>query len=159
MKINFSEKLRNDFRDFYLIPEGGSNMLAVKGCAEFAKEKLQSIDFDYLCLPVGTGGTIAGIIAGLEGRKKIIGFSVLKEGNFLNDEVKELQHSFSNKEFSNWKIETNYHFGGYAKRTNELDQFILRMKYEHNLPLDFVYTGKMMTGVFDLVSKNFLKRL
>src|SRR6185369_12750965 len=75
---HFIENLRVRFGYFYLIPEGGSNKLAVKGSAEFAKEKLSSIDFDYVCLPVGTGGTIAGIIAGLEGKKKVIGFSVLK---------------------------------------------------------------------------------
>jgi len=61
-------------------------------------------------------------------------------------------------EYSNWKLETNYHFGGYAKSNRELDQFILRMKEMYNLPLDFVYTGKMMAGVFDLFSKNYFER-
>jgi 1-aminocyclopropane-1-carboxylate deaminase len=154
----FINDLRNLFGDFYLIPEGGSNELAVKGCAEFAREKLSKIDFDYLCLPVGTGGTMAGIVAGLEEKKKVIGFSVLKDSGFLNEEVKNFVLNFSHREFSNWQIETNYHFGGYAKRTKELDQFILRMRAEQNLPLEFVYTAKMVAGVFDLVSKIFFEK-
>ena len=154
----FIDQLKKRFGDFYLIPEGGTNELAMKGCAEFAREKLSSIDFDFLCLPVGTGGTIAGIIVGLEGQKKVIGFSVLKNGDFLKEDAKKLIKDFSGKEFPSWHIETDYHFGGYAKRTNELDQFILRMSQQHKLPLDFVYTGKMAAGVFDLISKNYFPK-
>lgn len=154
----FPEQLKKQFGSFYLIPEGGTNDLALKGCAEFARAKLLQPDFDYLCLPVGTGGTIAGIIAGLDGRKKVIGFSVLKGGDFLNEEVRSLLFKYSGREFSNWKIETGYDFGGYAKHNLELDNFILRMKKDHNLPLEFVYTGKMTAGVFDLISKGFFER-
>lgn len=150
----FIDQLKNQFGDFYLIPEGGTNELAIKGCAEFAHDKLSGIDFDFLCLPVGTGGTMAGIVAGLEGQKTVIGFSVLKNGDFLREEIKKLIKDFSEKEFRNWHIETDYHFGGYAKHNDELDQFILRMNQRQNLPLDFVYTGKMIAGVFDLISKN-----
>ncbi len=154
----FMDHLKKTFGDFYLIPEGGTNELAIKGCAEFAREKLSGLDFDFFCLPVGTGGTMAGIVAGLEGKKKVIGFSVLKNGNFLEEEIKKLIKDFSGKEFQNWRIETDYDFGGYAKHTNELDQFILRMSQQHKLPLDFVYTGKMVAGVFDLISKNYFPK-
>lgn len=155
---SFIESLREKFGDFYLIPEGGSNALAVKGCAEFSKEKLSLIDFDYLFLPVGTGGTMAGVIAGLEGKKKVIGFSVLKDGQFLNEEVSRLLFEYSKKDYSNWSIKTDYHFGGYAKKTAELDQFISRMKQVHNLDLDPIYTGKMVAGVFDLIEKNYFPK-
>ncbi len=154
----FVERLKDRFGNFYLIPEGGTNELAVKGCAEFAREKLSSIDFDFLCLPIGTGGTMAGIVTGLKGKRKVIGFSALKNGEFLNEKVKKLVSDFSGREFSNWTIETDYHFGGYSKRTNDLDQFISQMKDQHNLPLDFVYTGKMVAGVFDLISKNYFHK-
>jgi len=154
----FMDHLKKTFGNFYLIPEGATNELAIKGCAEFAREKLSGLDFDFLCLPVGTGGTMAGIVAGLEGKKKVIGFSVLKNGNFLEEEIKKLIKDFSGKEFQNWRIETDYDFGGYAKHTNELDQFILRMSQQHKLPLDFVYTGKMVAGVFDLISKNYFPK-
>lgn len=157
-EASFVENLREKFGDFYLIPEGGSNKLAVKGCVEFAREKLSSIDFDYLCLPVGTGGTMAGVVAGLEGKKKIIGFSVLKDGQFLNEEVRRLLTAYSQENYANWSIQTDYHFGGYAKKNSELDQFIARMKQEHNLDLDPIYTGKMVAGVSDLIEKNFFSR-
>lgn len=158
VESEFVEQLKKKFGNFYLIPEGGTNDLALKGCAEFARQKLLQIDFDYLCLPVGTGGTIAGIISGLDGRKRVIGFSVLKNGDFLNEEVQSLLRKFSRQEFSNWKIEISYDFGGYAKHNRELDDFILRMKKDHDLPLEFVYTGKMVAGVLDLASKNFFER-
>jgi 1-aminocyclopropane-1-carboxylate deaminase len=151
------ESLRAKFGDFYLIPEGGSNSLALKGCAEFAKEKLSPIDFNYLCLPTGTGGTLAGIIEGLEGKRNIIGFSVLKNGDFLNGEVRRFIQG-SGHEYSNWEILTDFHFGGYAKQTPELNQFILGMKQQHDLPLDSIYTGKMVAGVFGLIEKNYFTR-
>jgi len=154
----FIENLRKTFGDFYLIQEGGSNVLAVKGCAEFAKEKLSSIAFDYLCLPVGTGGTMAGIIAGLDGKKKIIGFSVLKNGYFLNGEVRRLLHDYSEKDYPNWSLQMDYHFGGYAKKTSVLDQLIGKMKQEHGLELDPIYTSKMGAGVFDLIEKKYFRR-
>lgn len=154
----FIENLKEKLGDFYLIPEGGSNSLALKGCAEFTREILSSIDFDFLCLPVGTGGTMAGIIAGLEGKRNVIGFSVLKNGNFLNDEVKRLMVEFSNQGYSNWSIHTDYHFGGYAKQTPELNEFILKMKLQHHLPLDPIYTGKMAIGIFDLIAKNYFPK-
>jgi len=154
---SFVESLTARFGDFYLIPEGGSNSLAVKGCVEFAKEKLSSVDFDYLCLATGTGGTLAGIIEGLDGKQNVVGFSVLKNGDFLNEEVRGyLEHS--GKEYSNWNIQTGFHFGGYAKQTPELNQFILEMKQHHHLPLDPIYTGKMTAGVFDLMKKNYFAR-
>ncbi len=153
---SFVRSLAEKFGNFYLIPEGGSNSLAVDGCAEFTKEKLSPIVFDYLCVATGTGGTMAGIIEGLEGKKKVIGFSVLKNGDFLNEEVRRLAHS--GNQYSNWTIQTDFHFGGYAKQTPELIQFILKMKQQHQFPLDPIYTGKMVAGVFDLMKKSYFAR-
>jgi len=155
---SFIEKLRQKFGDFYLIPEGGSNAHAVKGCAEFAKEKLSSIDFDYLCLPVGTGGTMAGIIESLEGKKNVIGFSVLKNGDFLNEVVRKLLFEYSEKNYPNWSVQTDYHFGGYAKQTQELSRFILKMQSEHSISLEPIYTGKMVAGVFDLINRKYFPK-
>ena len=150
----FIKELRTQFGDFYLIPEGGTNDLAVKGCAEFATILEKEIDFNYLCLPVGTGGTMAGIINGSNTEKQIIGFSSLKSGDFLIDEVK----AFVNLSKTNWIINTDYHFGGYAKSTEELKIFMQEMKINFQLPLDQVYTAKMVWGVFDLIQKNYFKR-
>ena len=151
---DFMEQLRNQFGDFYLIPEGGTNELAVKGVAEFASTLIKEVDFDYLCLPVGTGGTMAGLVRGFSGRKKVLGFSALKGGGFLNDEVKTL----SGNPFDNWKIIEDYHFDGYAKSTSELINFIKEMDGQYYLPLDRVYTSKMMFGVFDLIRKGFFEK-
>ena len=147
----FIEYLQNTFGDFYMIPEGGSNEFAVKGVAEFSKQL--DIDFNYLCCPVGTGGTVAGFISGLDIQKQIIGFSSLKGGDFLKQEVEQ----YVGTDKSNWRIETNYHFGGYGKQTQILLNFIRSFETLHHIPLEQVYTGKMMFGIFDLIQKKYFK--
>ena len=140
------KELRKRFGNFYMIPEGGTNILAIKGVEEWGQLLRNEIDFDYLCLPVGTGGTLAGMVNVLN-EKKIIGFSSLKGGTFLYDEVKK----WSSKSFDNCTIETKYHFGGYAKVTKELIEFINSFEKQYEIPLDPVYTGKMIYGVFNLL--------
>lgn len=153
-ELVFIEQLHHQFGNFYLIPEGGTNNLAIKGCAEFAAKLSQEVDFDYLCLPVGTGGTMAGIIEGFDPTKKVIGFSSLKGGEFLVEEIKKMTSPKRN----NWDVSTDYHFGGYGKITNELKNFIQEMRDNNQLPLDLVYTGKMLWGIFDLIQKDFFKQ-
>lgn len=145
--LAFVQTLHEKFGAYYLIPEGGTNSLAVKGCAEFASEILANIDFDHLLLPVGTGGTMAGTVCGLKGRKKVSGVAVLKNGGFLRSEIDKLIRESSNPVYENWSLLTSYHHGGYAKVTNELLAFIKTIKAEHDLPLDHVYTGKLMWAV------------
>ena len=150
----FEQKLRDQFGEFYPIPEGGTNEFAVQGVAEFASALIDEVDFDYLCLPIGTGGTMAGFVRGFAGRKNCIGFSVLKGGGFLNEEVK----SWSGDSFNNWSIVEGYHFGGYAKVTDELINFMKDIEKQYQLPLDQVYTAKMMFGILDLIKKDFFKK-
>ncbi|MGE0635194.1 MAG: 1-aminocyclopropane-1-carboxylate deaminase/D-cysteine desulfhydrase [Bacteroidia bacterium] len=135
----------------YILPEGGTNDLAVKGSAEISS--LIDIPFDYICCAVGTGGTIAGIISSLKENQKAIGFPVLKGGEFLKDEIEKFIPAKTN-----FELQTDYHFGGYAKKTEELMSFISDFKSNHNIPLDFVYTGKMMFGVFDLIERNYFQK-
>jgi len=123
----------------------------VKGCIEFATQLSAEIDFDYLCLPVGTGGTIAGMIEGLDESKKIIGFPVLKGAQFLEEEIRK----YNSKK--NWQLVYDYHFGGYAKVTTALTEFITQFENQFNIPLDPIYTAKMMFGVMDLISKKFFE--
>lgn len=151
----FINALENRYGDFYLIPEGGSNALAVKGCEEFAKAILNdaAVDFDYLCLPVGTGGTMSGLIAGINDQKSIIGFPVLKGADFLEQDIKKILSESYSRDFENWMLDLNYHFGGYAKSTPELLDFIQHMKIKHDLPLDHVYTGKLLWAVMDYIKK------
>lgn len=148
---SFIEKLHNQFGDFFLIPEGGTNELAIMGCAEFTKHLINEVDFDYLCLPVGTGGTIAGITEGLDESKKIIGFPVLKGATFLEDEIRRYTPK------KNWQLNYDYHFGGYAKVTKELMEFIDQFERQFNIPLDPVYTSKMMFGIENLVKNKFFE--
>lgn len=148
---SFIEQLSKKFEDFYLIPEGGTNELAVKGCAEFAKQLSKEADFDFLCLPVGTGGTMAGMVEGLDESKKIIGFPVLKGATFLENEIRKYTIK------ANWQLVFDYHFGGYAKVTKEVTEFMDQFEKEFNIPLDPIYTAKMMFGVMDLIKKKFFE--
>jgi 1-aminocyclopropane-1-carboxylate deaminase len=145
----FIHNLRQTFGDFYLIPEGGTNELAVKGVTEFAQTL--GNDFDFLCCAVGTGGTMAGIINGVVPAKKLIGIPVLKNGEFLKEEIENL---LSHKH-DNWLLNTDYHFGGYGKVTPSLISFAEDFKKKHAIDLDNIYTAKALAGIFDLVSKNF----
>ena len=155
---DFIQELHQQFGDFYLIPEGGTNSLAVKGCAEFAEQELLKIEFDHVLLPVGTGGTIAGLICGLPSEKNIMGVSVLKDGGFLQQEIENLISSYNSKSYTNWSVLTSYHHGGYAKVTPELLTFIKEMKEKHSLPLDPVYTGKLMWAVIKEIERGALKK-
>ena len=142
----FIEKLRNKFGDFYLVPEGGTNELAVKGCEEILIEEDSA--FDYVCCAVGTGGTISGLINSAMPNQKILGFPALK-GDFLTDEIR----IFAKKD--NWNLISDYHFGGYGKVNLELIEFINTFFEETKVPLDPIYTGKMVFGVIDLINKNY----
>lgn len=152
----FIPQLEEMFGNFYLIPEGGTNELAVKGCIEFGQILVNEIDFDYLCLPVGTGGTMAGIIQALRNSQTAIGFSVLKDGSFLEAEIRNWLGSKNVS--AKWRIETQYHFGGYAKTTPRLLAFMKTRLDEDEMPLDHVYTGKTLFGVYDLIARNEIRR-
>jgi 1-aminocyclopropane-1-carboxylate deaminase/D-cysteine desulfhydrase-like pyridoxal-dependent ACC family enzyme len=146
-------KLKYEFGDFYLIPEGGSNHLAVKGCSEIISGI--EISFDFICTASGTGGTLAGLALGLNSNSKAIGFSVLKGGDFLRDNVKNLLSHFGKENSDNWQIITDYHLGGYAKTNSELNNFCLEFFERHNIEIEPIYTGKMLWGVFDLIKNGF----
>ena len=149
------EQLEKQFGKCYVLPEGGTNALAIKGCVEIVSEIDQ--EFDVITCPVGTGGTLSGLISGLNGTKRIIGFSALK-GDFLKDEVHTLLQGIDVENFSNWSIQTDYHFGGYAKVKPELISFIQEFERDHNIPLEPIYTGKMFYGLFDLIRNDFFER-
>lgn len=146
---SFIEELKEKHVNAYIIPEGGTNSLAIKGCEEIINK--EDAEFDFICCSVGTGGTISGIVnASFEMNQKIIGFSALK-GGFLSDVICK----FVTK--SNWAINDEYHFGGYGKVTDELVSFLNAFYDETKIPLDPIYTGKMVYGVLDLVKNGFFK--
>lgn len=142
----FLASLVEKFGDLYIIPEGGTNDLAIKGCEEI----LSSTDeiFDYICCSVGTGGTISGIINCSKGSQQVLGFPALK-GDFLREDICK----FATK--SNWELIPHYHFEGYGKVSEKLIAFINDFYQTYKIPLDPIYTGKMVFGVLDLIHKNY----
>jgi 1-aminocyclopropane-1-carboxylate deaminase len=149
------EGLREEFGDFYLLPEGGSNSLALQGCEEIPREIVEG--FDIICCPVGTGGTLAGIAAGLSSEQEAIGFSVLKGGAFLKQDIRVMQENAYGHARGRWSVELDFHFGGYAKKKPELNSFIDEFEKQHGLLLDWIYSAKMMYGIFELVERGRFK--
>ena len=142
----FIAELDAKYKKYYLLPEGGTNSLAIQGCEEILTP--QDSNFDYICCAVGTGGTLSGIINSLLPHQTALGFPALK-GDFLKEEICK----FANQK--NWKLINDYHFGGYAKVTQDLIDFINQFYKDTKIPLDPVYTGKMVFGVMDLIRKNY----
>ena len=143
----FIAKLKEKFGDFYLVPEGGTNNFAVKGCEEILAEADEQ--YNVICCSIGTGGTISGLINSSKNHQKVLGFPALK-GDFIQNDIKK--YTLNN---DNWSLNTAYHFGGYAKVSEELITFINKFKRETQIPLDPVYTGKMLFGIMDLIKKDF----
>ena len=148
-EIDFRRRLELEFQDFYLLPEGGTNELAIQGCEEILTDL--DNDFDFICCPVGTGGTISGIINCSKESQQVLGFPALC-GDFLKEDIRK----FATK--SNWNLITDYDFGGYAKVSDELIRFMNDFYSKYNILLDPIYTGKMMFGVMDLIEKDFFPK-
>ncbi|MEL6926158.1 MAG: pyridoxal-phosphate dependent enzyme [Bacteroidota bacterium] len=156
----FLQQLRDQFGPFYLLPEGGSNALAVQGCSEIINERTPSFPFDVCCVAAGTGGTAAGILHALQPTQRALVFSALK-GDFLQKDIEQLLADFRQmhphstvSSPPNWQLITDYHFGGYAKFTPDLVRFINDFKANYGIPLEPIYTGKMLFGLFDLIAKD-----
>ena len=146
------ERLRTEFGDFYWLPEGGSNALAVRGCAEIVADVDQA--FDVIACACGSGGTLAGVVSGLAGRRRALGVAVLKGATFLYDAVRALTAA----DYDNWHIDLDHHYGGYAKTTPDLLAFMHEFEARHAMPLDQVYTGKLMSALYDLIARGAFAR-
>jgi len=145
-EAHFLEQLQQKYGAFYLIPEGGTNAFAIQGCEEILTP--EDASFDYVACAIGTGGTISGLINSVLPHQKVLGFPALK-GEFLQDEIRKfVRHE-------NWELITDYHFGGYGKVSTDLIDWINRFYAQTQIPLDPVYTGKMVFGILDLIAKNY----
>ncbi|NHF61426.1 1-aminocyclopropane-1-carboxylate deaminase/D-cysteine desulfhydrase [Flavobacteriaceae bacterium TP-CH-4] len=142
----FLDGLQTQYGPAFILPEGGANALAVKGCEEILKDV--DARFHVLCSCVGTGGTLAGIINSSAPTQSVLGFPALK-GDFLKEDIRK----FAQK--GNWELQTDYHFGGYAKVDERLIRFINDFRRKTGIPLDPIYTGKMVFGILDLIKKDF----
>ena len=145
----FLQQLAQDYPDHYIIPEGGTNQLAIQGCTEILSD-FDRQHFDIICCAVGTGGTITGLIESSAEHQQLLGFSALK-GDFLHHDVASLTSK------RNWKITDAYCCGGYAKTTTELLSFIQHFEHRYDIPLEHIYTGKMLYGIFNLIEQGLIQ--
>jgi len=135
----------------YWLPEGGAQALALKGVAELVNEI--DIAYDILCVPCGTGATLAGIIDMVPDQVSVMGFAALKNAEFLQTDVESLLP----RPCSNWQINMDYHFGGFAKTSAELMTFMADFEFKTGIPLEPVYTGKMIYAIYNLITKHTFK--
>ncbi|WP_329401647.1 1-aminocyclopropane-1-carboxylate deaminase/D-cysteine desulfhydrase [Streptomyces melanogenes] len=143
--------LRERFgEDAYVVPEGGSNSLAVRGCTDLGRE-LHGLA-DVVAVACGTGGTLAGLAAGLAPGQRALGFPVLR-GGFLAHEIRELQHGTFGAAGDNWSLDERFHCGGYARTTPELDAFADDFEARHQLPVERLYVAKMLYGLLTLAEE------
>ncbi len=172
---DFIEKLKQQFGDFFLIPEGGSNYLAIKGTSHIPKIAFDLINknIDYFALAIGTGGTAAGILNGIEEiqnnlKSKVLAISALKGGNFLRNDIEELLSDFyesderkTNNALSNLVLETDFHEGGYAKKSERLKKFVEEVNKDseqnNNFQIEPIYTGKAFFAVNQLAKIDFFE--
>lgn len=146
----FLESLKEQFGEFFLIPEGGTNAYAIRG----TKEILLAEDehFSHIAVAIGTGGTLAGIAGSLFSHQTLLGFSSLK-GLSIQNEISQHMELHQIQSRGAVRILDQYHFGGYAKHKPELLDFMLDFFAQTGIALDPVYTGKMMFGILDQVKK------
>lgn len=146
----FVQSLHKKYGDFYLVPEGGTNALAIKGAAEILTE-ISYQQYDYICSAMGTAGTISGLISASLPHQKVLGFSALNAVDFLE---KTIESYTKNR---NFELFIDNRFGGYARYTDELIEFINYIKQNCEIPFDPIYTGKMLFRLIELVKQDYFK--
>ena len=147
-EMGFQEELLARFGRHYYLPEGGTNTLAVRGCAEIVPAELP---FNFVACGVGTGGTLAGVLVGTAGRATVLGFPALKGGAFLRETADQLTQQYNGQQYGHYRLVQDYHFGGYARVKSELINFINRFFQTTGIPLEPVYTGKMLYGLYEMI--------
>ncbi len=148
---SFTEELHTKFADHILIPEGGFGSEGVRGASEISK--FIDSSYTHICCSVGTATTLAGLMQSALPHQQVIGFSALKE----IDSEERLSFLLNKTLPPNYCIIKRYHFGGYAKKSNELIRFMNTFYEKCFIPLDFVYTAKMMFGITDMLNQNFFE--
>ena len=149
---DYLSQLQAQFTSAFVIPEGGSNLFAIKGVAELSQSLPQ---FDHLITPVGSAGTLAGLIEGADQMQKIVGLAVLKQADYLIETIKTLSPKACTQ--SNWRLFTDFHGGGYGRFTPEIWQFCQQMRSDYYLPLEPIYSGKLFHGLFQLIEQGYFK--
>lgn len=135
------------FNDFLIIPEGGSGKLAIKACEDISDT--WNGNYDFACCSIGTGTTFSGMVRGLDNDTIAMGFVMLKDQNYLNEDIKNLIEPSKNEYY----LDRNYHFGGFGKTSDELIQFMNEFYEQTKIKLDPIYTGKLIFGLIDKIKK------
>ena len=148
---DFLESLKEEFGSFYVIPEGGTNELAIAGTQEILTEN--DSDFSYIVCPIGTGGTFCGLAKSINTAQTLIGISALK-GDWIFKEMEDLLKKHKIEPKGTIQIENDYHFGGYAKSTETLIDFIWGFYEDFQITLDPIYTGKMTYAIWEMIEKD-----
>lgn len=148
---NWQIDLPAKWRHYYILPEGGHSQEALKGCALTSKSWKKN--YDYFVSSIGTGTTFSGIMNGLEESTKGVGMVMLKDKNYLDKEIEKMVSTPFD-----YELIRDYHFGGFGKVKPELIHFINDFYQKHKIPLDPVYTGKMLFGIYDMVKKGYFPR-
>lgn len=150
--VAFITQLKNELGDCCIIPEGGYHAMGAYGAAlmmeQFDKEK-----YSHVCTAVGTATTLAGLALGCTDEQQVVGYSVLKGMTDINERLFYLTND--NEKLQQVAIRDDYHFGGYAKKNDALLNFMNACWQQHQLPLDFVYTAKMLYGIVEDIDKGF----
>lgn len=170
----FLADLQRQYGPAYLLPEGGTNALALRGVAELVSEVRQHTDFTHLAVAAGTGGTLAGLVLGLaeaDYPARALGVAVLQGGGFLRDDIAALLAEAADvaartgartgarttattaRAWPAYELHLNYHFGGYAQRPPELLRFMADFATTYGARLDPIYTSKLLFGAFDLLER------
>ncbi|MBC3916665.1 pyridoxal-phosphate dependent enzyme [Undibacterium sp. CY18W] len=143
-----------DGREALWLPEGGSSALALRGVAELVAE-LPFIP-THTILACGTGATLAGVLAGLAGRSQVMGVAAISNAGYLKDEIARLLAEAAYPDYKNYQLLTDSHLGGYARVTPELMAFCADFEKETGIPLEPVYTGKMLFALRQLWHDGYL---
>ncbi|MET8579424.1 pyridoxal-phosphate dependent enzyme [Streptomyces collinus] len=141
--------------DAYVVPEGGSNTAAVRGCRDLGAELRGRAD--VVAVACGTGGTLAGLAAGLGPGQRALGVPVLR-GGFLEGEVTALQERAFGARTGAWSLDDRFHFGGYARTGPELDAFAEDFEQRHRLPVERLYVAKLLRGLVALAEEGAFAR-
>ncbi|WP_448245374.1 1-aminocyclopropane-1-carboxylate deaminase/D-cysteine desulfhydrase [Thalassotalea agariperforans] len=148
--------LQKNNPDYYIVPEGGSNPHALTGVGELINELAQQVSYESLLVPVGSGGTIAGLIAADNNQHQLLGIAVLKQADYLINHIKNLLPAEA-KAYNNWQLLTQFHRGGYAKFSREDEQNIYQFNQATGITFEPVYSGKMILALLDLIAQGYFK--
>jgi len=156
----YLNELQKRYRYAFIIPEGGSNALAVKGCRRLMQQINASLSVDLVAVACGTGGTFAGLISGVKPAQAVFGFAVLKDTSLDQRVAGYLQQEdviSDGVNLANTYQIIDAAYGGYAKLDAELLDFIMDWLEQTGILLDPIYTSKMCKRLLEMIQAGDIK--